>query len=188
MLSLATGVLALLACTQTSGPSADTRKTPELVREFFSPSGEFRLVISGSKGWLNPRPSAELFQMLDSGRSSVQEWRIEELPHRLGPESAIISNDGIVVLVDEWIRTPSPRALTVFDREGMVKSVYSFDEIAKITGMSPSLMIKSAKTGTWESGKPILAADSVSTRFFTCDTYFSLNLKTGEISSKTTSD
>ncbi len=182
MLERVTFAFVLLAIMGTSSSFADKRNTPEVVREFSSPSGEFQLVVTGCKGWLNPRPSAQLFRVAKSGQPRSEVWKIDELPHRLGPWDVLISNEGVVVLVDEWVRTPTPLSLMVIDPVGKIKVVHSIGDIAKFTGNSPTLLIDSAKMGIWQSSKPMVSSDSQSITFFTGDTNFSLSLESGEMS------
>ncbi|WP_146515643.1 hypothetical protein [Rubripirellula amarantea] len=171
-----------------STAKADQRRTPELVREFTSPSGEYRLLITGHDDWRNPRPSAELSRLAKRAQPINDAWKIDELPHRLGPAAALVFDDGTVVLIDEWVRTPSPISLMVIDKQGIIKATHSFDDLAKVSGKSPAQMVESAKQGAWQSSPPIANHDAMSIRFFTDNIPILLNVKTGKISTVPSSD
>lgn len=181
---LGRGIFAFFMITSMLSPNsfADKRKTPKLVREYSSPSGEFHLVVTGREGWAKPHPSAQLFQISESGTSRSQVWRIDELPHRLGPGDVLISNSGVVVLIDEWVRTPSPVSLMVVGAVGKTIKVHSFNDIAQVTGKPKDSLIESAKVGIWQSRRPVISLDSERVQFFTGDTHFTLDLESGVIS------
>ncbi len=162
----------------------DKRTTPEVVREFSSPCGEYHLLVTGSEGWKNPYASAELWHLPRAGEERRRVWRIDKLPHRLGPASALVSSCGVVILVDEWVRTPSPVSLTLIDNEGKTKAVFSFEDIARVSGESARAMVKAATIGAWQSKPPQFNDNAECVRFFTCETSFVLDLKTGEIAKR----
>ena len=173
-------IAVLSVCFSPTSANADKRRTPELVREFLSPSGNFLLRVIGTEAWLTPYASAELFRVDLKTSTCELIWRIDKLPHRLGPAMALVSNSGLVILIDEWVKTPSPVAITVLDQKGKTKAVYSFADIARLTKNSEAMMIEDAKVGVWQSAAAKLSQTQDRVEFSACRTVFYVELKTGQ--------
>ena len=189
---LKAAAMVFIATAQMTGTArADKRVLPEVLREFHSPSNEFRLLIIGNDRWLKPYASAELYRVNKSdsnepdsnepGSSDELLWRISKLPHRLGPSNAFVTDGGRVLLIDEWVNTPSSYALMVIEKNGETKPALSFAEIARLTGNSEASMVKSAVVGAWQSMQPSLVPGKERVRLRTCSTPFYLDLSTGEV-------
>jgi hypothetical protein len=85
-------------------------------------------------------------------------WR-RHLPHEYRPRTALVANDGTVLLFDQWINVAGPYALTVIDATGRTVASYSFDQIASALGVPrANLAATSGMFGPWRAGEPKLDA------------------------------
>src|SRR5689334_8370642 len=85
---------------------------PPAERRVASPTGAFALILKTLDNWKTPLVTASLLR-----RDGSLVWRLQ-LPHEHGPRRALVTDDGRVVLVDEWINVISPRALTLLAADG----------------------------------------------------------------------
>ena len=61
-------------------------------------------------------------------------WK-QPLPHNYRPRFALVSDEGTVVLFDQWINVAGPHAVMVLDRTGKTLASHSFDEVAAALGV-----------------------------------------------------
>ncbi|MGJ5820446.1 hypothetical protein [Paludibaculum fermentans] len=133
----------------------DGKTLPPELRTFSSPAGAYVLELRGPEGWKRPQAQAELFAARPGGRRSV--WT-KTLPHRYGPALAVVSDQGVVLLIDEGVRTPGPLAAVIIARDGRETARYSTAEIAKLAGVTIVALAKSARVATWLSAPPAITS------------------------------
>lgn len=146
----------VLASGLLSVAGGDVRISPPLLRAFQSPAGSHVLEVRGTDGWKLPNALAELFSIGRGGRRTL--WS-KALPHRYGPWSAIVSDSGSVLLLDEWVKTPSQFALMLIDAAGTEIARYSMSDIAEVSGVPTSKLVTTARIGPWMSASPKPAFD-----------------------------
>lgn len=130
----------------------DTIELPPLRREFASADGRFRLLIESLDAWRSPQARASLFQ------GGELRWQAT-LEHHHGPRFALVSPLGQVLLVDEWIRVASRRALQLYAPDGRRVVSYSLQQLIKRLGVTPAAVNKAARMGPWLAAAPLLSAD-----------------------------
>jgi len=71
---------------------------------FTSPSGAFALVGQSTDERMTLLAHATLETTVQ--RLPKPRWT-ETLPHEIGPRRAVVTDEGVAVLIDEWINVPS---------------------------------------------------------------------------------
>jgi hypothetical protein len=135
----------------TAAHGRDTKLRPPELRSFASPSGTFVLEVRGPAGGASLQARAELFSAGAAGRQSL--WS-KPLPQRYGPGTAVVFDDGRVVLIDEWVKTPSPYALMLLAANGDTLVCHSMADIAAVSGVSTARLVTGATAGPWMSAPP----------------------------------
>lgn len=150
---LVSGFAAVVSASTVAGATSgrDAKALPPEFRTFPSPAGSYVLELRGPAGWKTPYAQAELFSVSTGGRRSV--WS-KTLQHRYGPGLAIVSDSGQVLLIDEWLKTPSPQAIVLFSNTGSEAARYSMPEIAAVSGVPSSKLVTAARAGVWMSSPP----------------------------------
>ncbi len=154
---------------------AETPRPPPLQRLFTAPSGRYLLVLSV------PDPAqpaqAELFAVDADVRRPL--WRLA-LRHAQGPRSAVVTNRGFVVLLDEWVPLPSAHALVLIDPQGLGLAHYSVDALAAALDLpTPTAQ---GRWSHWMEGEPRLSADGAALFFTVGPRELRLVLASGELS------
>ncbi len=157
----------------------DVKALPPEFRSFSSPAGAYVLELRGPRGWKPPQAQAELFAARPGGRRSV--WT-KPLPHRYGPALAVVSDEGLVLLLDEGLRSPGSLAVTVLARDGSEIARYSTSDIAKTAGVTMSGLIKSARVGIWMSAPPAMTPDGSAVVLDAAGLQLKVDLHSGQLS------
>ncbi|HRK22608.1 MAG TPA: hypothetical protein PLX06_12400 [Fimbriimonadaceae bacterium] len=153
-------------------PAFDQRLVPPVERIFRSPDGKLTLKVRSDDNWKTREPIATLLR----GEKVVAKTRI---PHSHGPRDAGVTNDGYVVLFDEWINVKSTRAVSIYHPPFRLAHTFSFEDVAKVLNVEPKDLVRKAKkgayrTGTWMQSKPKLVRDQFEVR--SGDQILSVNL------------
>ena len=130
----------------------DAIELPPVRREYVSAGGRFRLLIESPDGWRSPQADASLFM----GTELL--WRTQ-LEHHHGPRFVLLSPQGQVLLVDEWIRVASRRALQLHALDGRRVVRYSLHELIERLGVTPAQVNQAARFGPWLAAEPQLSTD-----------------------------
>lgn len=186
--------LALVLCTPTIGCMAapdppprtsrvasDRAALPSERREFASPDKRFVLVIETKDHWKTAQPEASLIRLDDSGKASLR-WA-RKLPHHHGPRTAVVANDGHVLLADEWINVTSRWSLMLLDAGNQVVMSCDWDTVTKALGVSVAEVSAQARYGTWMSASPSLATDGKSVRIPAGGRVLAVGLPDGKLTS-----
>ena len=131
----------------------DRQDRPPVLRTFFSRSRAFRLIVRVT----TPKDAtAELW----AGRDGhlTRRWT-RALPHEWGPRTALVTDKGFVLLVDEWINVIPRHALMIVDPAGRIVADYSGEQVITHLGVARSQISAAATTGPWRSGDPQLTPD-----------------------------
>lgn len=163
----------------TTAHGKDVKVLPPEVRSFESPSGAYVLEVLGTAGWKQPQARAELFSVSAEGRS--RRWSAA-LPHRFGPGSAFVSDTGRVVMIDEWVKTPSQYAVALFAENGDMVSRHSMSDIATVSRVPASTLVTRARVGPWMSAAPALAPAQDSVAVEAGGVRLEISLDSGRIS------
>jgi hypothetical protein len=165
--------------TAAAAPARDKKTRPPAIRRFTADTGTFQLEVTSSNSWRTSQAHAEMFAVASSGRRSV--WSIS-LPQRYGPALAVVADTGGVLLVDEWINTPSPYALMVIGPDGNTVSTHSMNDIATAAGLVPAQLAASAASGPWMSAPPAYLAAQDAVSIEAGGVRLRIDLKTGKLS------
>lgn len=152
-------VLALFAVageTAAVETASDRIVLPPERREVASPDGHFVLVLATADGWKTPQGSATLYRARPAGRKLV--WQ-RDLPHYHGPRRALVSQQGEVLLADEWINVPSRYALTVIAPDNRLLASYPVEQVFAVLGVPLPDITAHAKAGPWITDGPVLSPD-----------------------------
>jgi len=156
---------------------AEAFPPPPLQRIFTAPSGRYLLVLSV------PDPAqpaqAELFAVDADVRRPL--WRLA-LRHAQGPRSAVVTDRGFVVLLDEWGALPSRHALVLIDPQGLGLAHYGVDALAATLDVPVQALVCPSARGRWMDGEPRLSADGAALFFAVGPRQLRLVLASGELS------
>ncbi len=157
----------------TTAATADRIAQPPLSQTFTT--SEYELTITAADRWQTPAATAQLHQ------GDTLRWQ-KPLPHQYGPRFALISPQGRVLLLDEFINIASPYALTLLDTDGQPLAQYSFDDIQKTLAIPAATLTQKATSGWWISATPTLSESAGSAIIPTGGTTLQVDLATGELS------
>ncbi len=162
---------------------ADVILTPPAVEASGSPSGNHIIEIRLPDG-ADPhaaRSTATLFSVAAGGARSLL-WKLD-LPHRPRPRFALVADNGIVVLLDEWLNVRSDWAVMVIDRDGRTVARHGLEAVRAALGVPIKALAPLARHGVWMQSLPAL-----STRGDVCEVQaggrtLSIALRDGALSS-----
>ncbi|MBE9156500.1 hypothetical protein IQ265_06605 [Nodosilinea sp. LEGE 06152] len=152
---------------------------PPLLRHESSPAGTYHLVLTLEQDATGARrTTASLFETM--GDRCQQVWA-RRLPHSYGPRLGLVTDRGIVVLLDEWINVASSYALVVMGPDGEVKAQHSFDDIVAVTDQSRAEVVEQAAQGFWLAGNPVINRGGSQVSIPTAGGRLTLDLTTGNL-------
>ena len=175
---LCTGTVGAARCAWGQKIMTDAIDLPPVHREFMSPSANFVLTISSDDHWATPMARAAL----NSRRAGVQQivWR-QTLLNIKGPRRAMITDYGAVILIDDWINSPSDHALSVLSAKGKTVATYSLDALIAILNVPRRDVSSHATLGIWLSAEPTVSDDGATVRFRTAGRGLVLRVRDGRI-------
>ena len=176
---VAIGLLVITAFFPAVSHGSDLKALPPETRSFESPTGAYVLEIRAVDGWSQPSAGAELFRVDSADRSS--RW-FKVLPHRFGPGLAFVSDEGRVVLLDEWMKTPSEHAVVVVSTTGETVARHSMSEIGNAAGVATSVLVSKATVGPWMSAPPHFQPARDALEVEVAGVRLEINLRSGRIS------
>ncbi len=156
--------------------SSDRIDLPPESREAASPSGRFVLSVSTPDAWKSKTATAELVEVDGDERRVV--WT-RKLPHEYGPRFTLVTDEGTVILLDEWINVASSRAITVIHPSGIhpsgihpsgihpsgnVIAQHAFAAIPEVLWIPGRELVAAARHGLWMTNPPTLGDDGKSVR------------------------
>lgn len=147
----------------------DQRVDPPSQRLVHSPDKEATLKIATLDHWQTPFPTATLTINNDL-RYTVT------LPHWHGPKHALVTDDGIAVLLDEWPNIKNQYAVTVLSPQGQILKSWSTQQIQDLLGLTAEQLATRATQGVWLSGRP--AQTQTTVQIPAAQTTLNLDLKT----------
>lgn len=156
-----------------STASGDRMAHPPIRQTFVAEP--YQLVIYAEDSWDSPLADAVLSQ----GDDILWE---QDLPHQYGPKFVLISPQGNVLLLDEFINVASPHALTLINTSGTVVAQHGFKDIEQTLQVSAADLTKQATTGWWISAPPVLSEGGDHAIVAAGGTQLEINLTTGELS------
>lgn len=134
----------------------DRLVTPSPLRYFMSVDGKFRLAVRARDDWKTPFTVATLTRY---GQTPGRYLWSRALPHEYGPRRALVSTQGEVVLVDEWINIISIHALTVIGPKGKVLRVHEGEDVLALLDVPRREVSAHARVGNWMSAEPVFSED-----------------------------
>ncbi len=156
----------------------DVIDLPPVHREFVSPSAMFVLTISSDDHWKTSTAQAELEERRPGAPRNV--WR-HSLANIKGPRRAVVTDHGEVILIDDWINSPSQRALTLISVTGKTVATYSLDSLIATLRVSPRDVSSRATLGIWLSAEPTVSDDGATVRFRTAGRGLVLHVSDGRM-------
>ncbi|MEO0824952.1 MAG: hypothetical protein AAFW84_15270 [Cyanobacteria bacterium J06635_15] len=158
----------------------DVMPLPPTEQTVVSASGQYILEITASDGWDSTRAIAALYR--NSANQDAREllWQ-RSLPQSYGPKYAVVSNQGQVVMLDEWINVASPYAVMVFDQNDNLLSQTSFDRLQTLLAVPRRQIVDQAMQGWWISAPPKLNTESAAVTVKTAGKQLIIDLTTGEL-------
>jgi hypothetical protein len=154
----------------------DAIDLPPLERRVASRSGADTLILRAIDNWKSPFVVATLASA--TGRVV---WE-QQLPHQHGPRRALVTDDGHVLLVDDWINVVSPRAITLLDPTGKTVVTHSAQDIFQLLAVPLRSITEHARFGAWLTDGPTLAPDARTASFRAGGRSFAISLVDGRIS------
>jgi hypothetical protein len=97
-----------------------------------------------------------LFSVRKGGARTVV-WKLA-LPHRPRPRFACVSDDGHVVLLDEWLNVRSELAVTVIGPDGRTLAQHNLEAVRAALGVPSAALAPLATYGVWMASKPLISA------------------------------
>ena len=158
---------------------ADYIALPPAQQEVSSPQGQYVFVLSTPDNWASKQAVGELFEVPDGRRQSL--WtRI--LPHEYGPRYVLVSDQGQVLLLDEWINVASRQAVMVLSRENILVAQHHFDAMQALLNVPRASIVAQASSGWWITSPPTLNSADETARVETAGKVLMINLEDGELS------
>ncbi len=169
-----------------TGPTAatvvsDSIDLPPVRREFWSPDRQFLLVVESADDWRTLYPRASLLDARSAQRPPL--WS-RLLQQQFGPRAALVSAQGQVLLVDEWINVTSRWALMLLDARDRVVASYDHDAVVAALGVPAERVMQQARMGPWLAAAPVLAADGRSARIPAGGRTLVVSMATGQLTSQ----
>jgi hypothetical protein len=158
--------------------TSDARVLPPLRRDVASASGRFLLVVSSDDQWRTPFARGELFERRQGALQSL--WRTD-LPHVQGPRWVTVLDSGALILVDDWINSPSEQALTLISPKGHALARYSLDDLIRFLKVPPRRVTDQARHGLWLSTLPLLTGDGKEVEIQSAGKTFWIRLSDGKL-------
>jgi len=148
----------LLAMGDTQDAMArDEIDLPPIQRIITSANGSFELVITRPDR-LVPRmfPQSVLYRRTVPDGERIQVWD-KALNIYIGPRFVVVSDTGIVIFFDEWLRkNHTDYAVQVLGIDGVRYKNYTLEEVITITGLNWPEIVETARYGAWMSKAPTL--------------------------------
>lgn len=162
LVALCSPPLVCLAAEQPAKSVASDRIVlPPARREFRSADRTFLLVVETADEWKSPYPSARLYRT-GPGQPVLRWTRM--LTQQYGPRDAIVSGDGHVLFVDEWINVTSRWALLLIDVDNRVVVTHDHKAVVDALAAPQAEIAAHARRGTWITDGPTLSPDGRSAR------------------------
>jgi hypothetical protein len=174
----------VLSATQASAQAAaDVMLQPPNREECRAPSGVYSLVIE-----LQPhrnvhaaRSTATLFRSA-SPRDHVL-WA-RDLPHRPRPRFCTVSDNGYVVLLDEWLNIRSELAVMVIDPQNRMLAQFNLEAVRGALGVPIGALAPLARHGVWIQAPPVISAQGDAVEIAAANRLLSIRLRDGAMSSR----
>jgi hypothetical protein len=155
--------------------SADWIALPPAREEFSSPGGSFLFALTVTE----KRSVGELFEV----RADRREFRFRrDLPHEYRPRFAAVSDEGHVLLLDEWINIASRYAVMVLDAKNEVVAEHDFHAVANALGVPGSEIVPLARHGSWLQSPPSLGPGEETATVEAAGKVLRINLRDGTLS------
>ena len=152
---------------------------PPAQQEFSSPKGQYIFVLSTGDHWVSKQAVGELFEVSEGSRQSL--WT-RTLPHEYGPRYVLVSHQGQVLLLDEWINVASQHAVMLFSRDNDLVAHHNFDALQEILEVPRANIVDMASYGWWITSPPTLDQPDQAVRVETAGKVLIIKLEDGELS------
>jgi hypothetical protein len=157
---------------------SDAIDLPPQSREIFSPRRNISARVFSEDQWKLRIATLEVFA--NDGAKKTLLWRVQ-LPHPNGPRFVTVLDSGAVVLIDDWINSPSRQALMVLTPSGKALATYSFEDIVAVLSVSRREVANLAKIGLWQSASADLGQDGKTLLLYSAKKILDLNLIDGSL-------
>jgi hypothetical protein len=134
----------------------DSIDLPAQRREFASRSRNYLFVLRTEDGWASKRAQGELYELSARGRRLL--WR-QLLPQEFGPRYLVVSDEGHILMLDEWINVKSQYAVILMGKDGAMIARKRFEDVKDVLRADEAVLVKHGSRGSWWiSADPILDA------------------------------
>ena len=155
-----------------SDTSSDRLAHPPMRQTFTA--DPYQLAIFSEDNWQTPLTQAQFL------KANTVLWE-KALPHQYGPKFVLVSTQGNVLLLDEFINVASPHAVTLIGTSGEVIAQHSFQDVSQALNVSAADLTRQATSGWWISTPPLLADLGNYAVVKAGGTALEINLTTGSI-------
>ena len=159
-------------------PTTDAIARPPDHQVVASPGQDYILILQTPDEWASKRVEATLYEATDD--RCQPRWS-QALPHEYGPRYALISDQGQVTLLDEWINVASDYAVMVLGVDGEEIARYDFEAMRQAVDMPVDVVVERAQTGWWISAEPRLSPDGEQVRVAIGGKTLRIDLSTGQL-------
>lgn len=159
-------------------PTTDAIARPPDRQVVASPRQDYILILQTPDEWASKRVEATLYEATDD--RCQPRWS-QALPHEYGPRYALVSDQGQVTLLDEWINVASDYAVMVLGVDGEEIARYDFEAMRQAVDMPVDVVVERAQTGWWISAEPRLSPDGEQVRVAIGGKTLRIDLSTGQL-------
>lgn len=154
-------VVLLAACTgcqQSTSANLPPQRTtddritlPPVRKESQSPGGTYVFAVSTPDNWRSFFATGELFSLAGSSRRLLWSARLAQ---RYGPRFVLVSDSGVVLMIDEWMNVTSPYAVVIVDAANRPIAQHSTDTVQAALQIPMNRIVEMAAHGPWISVPP----------------------------------
>jgi hypothetical protein len=177
--------LAVIAlCLAIAAPRQEARALDRVPRapaeeRFTSPSGDYVFVLYAPEDWRTADPEGELLR--HNGKGSASLWR-RTLPQEYRARFALVSDEGRVLMLDDWWNVNSGHAVVVLDPEGRTVAIHGYEAVRATLGQSKKELLARARYGWWLGGRPRLAPGEETALVAAGGRHLAIDLRDGSLS------
>jgi len=170
-----TGLAGLFMLVPAAAIAKDLVSGPAPMPAVLSPAGAYVFEVAMDKDW-RTRPAMGRLYATQGGQRRLL-WE-RSLPQPVRPRYAFVSDDGAVLLLDQFHRVKAPVVAWLIDLQGKDVATLGFDDVIAAAGVTEHEILHQARQGAWIQTAPILRGDSVIVGV--ADKTVAIDMKTGQ--------
>jgi len=146
-----------------------------------SASGRYVLELALRSG-ANAHAARATATLLEMGTSSRKPIWTRELAHRPRPRFALVSDEGHVVLLDEWLNVRSDLAVMLIDKHNRTLAVHSLEAVRAALAVPSASLAPQARHGLWMQAPPAINAQGAAAEVAAAGQVLVIRLRDGALS------